>query len=89
MASVSVWRYLGLNFVLFLGAIQSIPSNLYEAAELDGATRWHQFRYIIAPSIKPAEVIAKIKINIVARFINPPSIVSFFKAHAGYAGRSL
>jgi multiple sugar transport system permease protein len=53
LASVSVWRYLGLNFVLFLGAIQSIPSDLYEAAELDGASRWKQFRYIIAPSIKP------------------------------------
>ncbi|SPE99531.1 carbohydrate ABC transporter permease [Streptomyces sp. MA5143a] len=53
LASVSVWRYLGLNFVLFLGAIQSIPGELYEAAELDGASRWHQFRYIIAPGIKP------------------------------------
>ncbi|WLW51553.1 carbohydrate ABC transporter permease [Streptomyces sp. YU58] len=53
LAGVSVWRYLGLNFVLFLGAIQSIPGELYEAAELDGANRWHQFRYIIAPGIKP------------------------------------
>ena len=53
LAGVSVWRYLGLNFVLFLGAIQSIPGELYEAAELDGAGRWHQFRHIIAPGIKP------------------------------------
>ncbi|MDQ1049325.1 carbohydrate ABC transporter permease [Streptomyces sp. V4I2] len=53
LAGVSIWRYLGLNFVLFLGAIQSIPGELYEAAELDGANRWHQFRYIIAPGIKP------------------------------------
>lgn len=53
LAGVSVWRYLGLNFVLFLGAIQSIPSELYEAAAIDGASRWHQFRYIIAPGIKP------------------------------------
>ncbi|PWG15037.1 ABC transporter permease [Streptomyces sp. V2] len=53
LAGVSVWRYLGLNFVLFLGAIQSIPNELYEASELDGANRWHQFRYIIAPGIKP------------------------------------
>ncbi len=53
LAGVSVWRYTGLNFVLFLGAIQSIPGELYEAAELDGANRWHQFRYIIAPGIKP------------------------------------
>jgi multiple sugar transport system permease protein len=53
LAGVSFWRYMGLNFVLFLGAIQSIPGELYEAAELDGAGRWHQFRYIIAPGIKP------------------------------------
>ncbi|MBC9727104.1 carbohydrate ABC transporter permease [Streptomyces sp. TRM68367] len=53
LAGVSVWRYLGLNFVLFLGAIQSIPGELYEAADLDGANRWHQFRHIIAPGIKP------------------------------------
>ena len=53
LAGVSVWRYMGLNFVMFLGAIQSIPGDVYEAAELDGANRWHQFRHIIAPSIKP------------------------------------
>ncbi len=53
LASVSVWRYLGLNFVLFLGAIQSIPSELYEASQLDGAGRWNQFRYIIVPGIRP------------------------------------
>lgn len=53
LAGVSVWRYTGLNFVLFLGAIQSIPGELYEAAEIDGANRWHQFRYIIAPGIRP------------------------------------
>lgn len=53
LAGVSVWRYLGINLVLFMGAIQSIPPQLYEAAELDGANRWQQFRYVIAPSIKP------------------------------------
>ncbi|MGW1835136.1 carbohydrate ABC transporter permease [Streptomyces sp. BBFR2] len=53
LAGVSVWRFTGLNFVLFLGAIQSIPAELYEAAQLDGATRLQQFRHIIAPSIRP------------------------------------
>ena len=53
LAGTSVWRYLGLNFVLFLGAIQSIPAQLYEAADIDGASRWQQFRHIIAPGIKP------------------------------------
>lgn len=53
LAGTSVWRYMGLNFVLFLGAIQSIPSQLYEASALDGASRWAQFRYIILPGIRP------------------------------------
>lgn len=53
LAGTSVWRYLGLNFVLFLGAIQSIPEHLYEAATIDGANRWQQFRHIILPGIRP------------------------------------
>ncbi|MFC9925927.1 carbohydrate ABC transporter permease [Streptomyces sp. NPDC127190] len=60
LAGVSVWRYTGLNFVLFLGAIQSIPGELYEAAELDGANRWQQFRHIIAPGIKPVVTLSVI-----------------------------
>lgn len=53
LAGVSIWRYLGLNFVLFLGAIQSIPSETLEAGEIDGASRWQRFRYLIVPGIKP------------------------------------
>ncbi|SEN80018.1 carbohydrate ABC transporter permease [Actinacidiphila rubida] len=53
LAGVSVWRFTGLNMVLFLGAIQSIPPELHEAAALDGASRWQQFRHVIAPSIRP------------------------------------
>ena len=53
LAGTSIWRYLGLNFVLFLGAIQSIPGHLYEAAEIDGASRWQQFRHLILPGIRP------------------------------------
>jgi raffinose/stachyose/melibiose transport system permease protein len=52
LAGTSVWRFTGLNFVLFLGAIQSIPGEIYEAAEIDGANRWEQFRHIIAPGIR-------------------------------------
>lgn len=53
LTGTSVWRYTGQAFVLFLGAIQSIPGEIYEAAEIDGANRWHQFRYIILPGIRP------------------------------------
>lgn len=52
LAGVSVWRYMGLNLVMFLGAIASIPSDIYEAADLDGANKWQQFRHIILPSIR-------------------------------------
>ena len=52
LAGTSMWRFTGLSFVLFLGAIQSIPGEIYEAAEIDGANRWHQFRHIILPGIR-------------------------------------
>lgn len=52
LTAASVWRYTGLNFVLFLGAIQSIPSEIYEAADLDGVNAWQKFRFIIAPAIR-------------------------------------
>ncbi len=52
LAATSVWRYTGQNMILFLGAMMSVDSDLYEAASLDGANKWHQFRYIIMPSIK-------------------------------------
>lgn len=52
LAGTSIWRYMGFNFIVFLGAISSISSDLYEATDIDGANRWHQFRSIILPSIK-------------------------------------
>ena len=52
LVGTSVWRYFGQNMVLFIGAIMSVDSELYEAAMLDGANRFQQFKYIIMPSIK-------------------------------------
>lgn len=49
---VSIWRYMGQNMVMFNGAIQSVSGDLLEAASLDGANTWQQFRYIILPNIK-------------------------------------
>lgn len=51
LAATSVWRYTGQNMVMFLGAMMSVDSDLYEAASLDGANRMQQFKYIILPSI--------------------------------------
>ncbi len=52
LVATSVWRYTGQNMILFLGAMMSVDTDLYEAASLDGANKWQQFRYIIMPSIK-------------------------------------
>lgn len=52
LVASSVWRYMGQQMVLFIGAIMSVDESLYEAAELDGANKFEQFRYIILPSIK-------------------------------------
>lgn len=52
LAATSIWRYMGQNMVLFIGAIMSVDSSLYEAAAIDGASGWSKFRYIIFPSIK-------------------------------------
>lgn len=53
VAIVVFWRYVGFNTVLYLAALQTIPKDLYEAATLDGASRWQQFRYITLPLLKP------------------------------------
>ncbi len=53
IASVVFWRYLGFNVVIYLAAIQTIPKDLYEAATMDGASRWQQFWFITLPSIRP------------------------------------
>ena len=52
LVGTSIWRYFGQNMVLFIGAIMSIDSEMYEAAKLDGATEFQRFRYIILPCIK-------------------------------------
>jgi multiple sugar transport system permease protein len=57
LAGTSVWRYLGQNMVLFVGAIMSVDPQLYEAADIDGATSWQKFRSIILPSIQTIVVL--------------------------------
>ena len=51
IASISIWRYYGLNFIMFFSALQAIPTELFEAASIDGSTKWQEIRYISIPSI--------------------------------------
>jgi multiple sugar transport system permease protein len=54
IAMLVFWRFVGFNIVLYLAALQSIPDDLYEAATIDGASPWQQFRWITLPSLRPA-----------------------------------
>jgi|SRR5690554_2071929 len=48
-----VWRWLGVNIVYFLSGLQNISDEIYEAADIDGASAWNKFRYITIPGLKP------------------------------------
>lgn len=51
IALMATWKNVGLYIVLLLVGLQGIPSHLYEAAELDGASAWQKFRYITVPAL--------------------------------------
>ncbi len=50
---MSIWHFLGYNVVIFLAGLQSISKEYYEAARIDGASWWHQLRYITWPLLAP------------------------------------
>ena len=50
---VAVWHRIPLNIILYLAALQGVPRTLYEAAKIDGAGAWSQFRYITWPMVTP------------------------------------
>jgi arabinogalactan oligomer/maltooligosaccharide transport system permease protein len=75
--STNAWLSFPFMMVISLGALQSIPGELYEAARVDGASRWQQFSAITLPSLKPALVPAII-ISVVWTFnmFNIPYLTS-------------
>ncbi|MFG2111668.1 carbohydrate ABC transporter permease [Streptomyces sp. NPDC048718] len=50
---IVIWRWTGYNALIYLAAMQAVPHDLYEAAALDGASRWRQFISVTIPSIRP------------------------------------
>ncbi|HRD72973.1 MAG TPA: sugar ABC transporter permease [Aquimonas sp.] len=49
----AVWKNFGYNMIILLAGLQAIPTDLYEAARIDGANRWQQFRHITLPGLQP------------------------------------
>ena len=53
MVTLACWRWTGNNVIYFLSGLNSIPVELYEACEIDGANTWQRFRYLTIPMLKP------------------------------------
>jgi multiple sugar transport system permease protein len=58
--AMAVWRNVGFVMVIFLAGLQGIPADLYEAARIDGASRWREFRFITLPLLRPTMLFASV-----------------------------
>lgn len=56
----AAWKNFGGNMIILVAALQAIPEDLYEAARLDGAGRWSQFRFVTLPGIAPTLMLVSI-----------------------------
>ena len=56
----AVWKNFGYNMIIFLAGLQSIPEDLYEAARIDGAGTWKQFRHVTLPMLGPVLLLVSI-----------------------------
>ncbi len=73
---VFAWQLVGFNTVLYLAGMQSIPTTLYQAASIDGAGPWAQFRRITVPMLKPTTVFVVATTTILAlQLFNEPFIL--------------
>jgi cellobiose transport system permease protein len=82
-----IWRWTGYNALIYLAAMQSIPDDLYEAATVDGASSWKQFRHITIPLLRPTIVFTVIVSTIggLQLFTEP---LLFEQDHTGATGGS-
>ncbi|OPX35944.1 sugar ABC transporter permease [candidate division KSB1 bacterium 4484_188] len=68
---MSVWKNFGYNMIIFIAGLQNIPEYLYEAAVIEGATRWQQFRAITLPMLAPTTL-----------FVSIITVIGFFQLFA-------
>ena len=81
----TVWRFFPGNMLLLAAGLGGISQDLYEAAEVDGATAWQRLRYITLPSLKPVLAVI-ILFGIIGTLYNFNIVVVMFGSGAGYAG---
>lgn len=84
VAVISVWKGVGLNMVVYLGALQEVPAELIEAAQIDGATKWQRIRKVIIPLISPTTFFLVIS-SIIGSFQNFTVIQALTEGGPGQA----
>jgi multiple sugar transport system permease protein len=62
----AVWKNFGYNMIILLAGLQTIPEQLYEAARIDGASMWRQFRHVTLPLLAP--IVAMVNILTIAGY---------------------
>ena len=75
---VNVWQYAGMTMVIYLAGLQSIPTELYEAGKMDGASGISAFRYITIPLLGPS-----IRINVITNIIGSLSVFDIVMSLTG------
>ena len=85
---VNVWQFAGMTMIIYLAGLQSISSDVLEAALIDGASPWQRFAHVTLPLLMPA-----IRINVVTNIIGSLSvfdvIMSLTEGGPGYSTESL
>src|SRR6266550_1167698 len=88
ISTIVTWRWTGYNALIYLAAMQSISTDLYEAAAIDGASRWQQFRYVSIPSLRPTILFTVIISTIGAtQLFGEPLLFGGISGHVGGASR--
>lgn len=85
IALMSTWRWTGYNMILLTAGLQTIPQQLYEAAEIDGAGHWQKFRHVTIPQLKPVLLFVAVTATIGAfkKFAEPKILIDGGAPQAG------
>jgi ABC-type sugar transport system permease subunit len=83
---VFAWQMVGLNTVYFLAGLQAIPGDLYEAAHLDGASRWQRFRNITVPLLGPTTFFVVVSTGILSLQLFAEPFILFSRTQPPGAG---
>jgi cellobiose transport system permease protein len=89
LSTMVIWRWTGYNALIYLAAMQAIPDDLYEAAVVDGAKQWQQFRLVTIPMLRPTIIFTVIISTVggLQLFTEPYLFEPNQSGHTGGSGR--